>query len=49
MLTTRSLAAGESVPFVQHWKPASAGKYHAMADLSGSSPEMIPFAKIRSR
>lgn len=45
-LTTRTLAAGESVTFVEYWKPASAGSYHAMAYLTSSSHGAVAFANF---
>jgi hypothetical protein len=46
MVTTRTLAPGESVTYVEHWKPASAGSYHAMAYLTSSSHGAVGFANV---
>lgn len=45
-LTTRTLAPGESMTFVAHWKPASAGQYHAMAYLTSASHGAVAFANV---
>jgi hypothetical protein len=37
MLTSRTLAAGETVTFTEHWKPTAAGAYSAQAVLTSSS------------
>jgi hypothetical protein len=47
-LTSRTLAPGESVTYVEHWKPASAGSYHAMAYLTSSSHAAVAFANFSS-
>lgn len=43
---TRTLAPGESVTYVEHWKPASAGAYHAMVYLTSSSHGAVAFANL---
>lgn len=48
VVTTRTLAPGESVTYVEHWKPASAGSYHAMAYLTSSSHGAVAFANFSS-
>jgi hypothetical protein len=45
-LGTRMLAPGESVTYVEHWKPTSAGNYHAMAYLTSSSHGAVAFADV---
>jgi len=47
-LMSRTLAPGESVTYVEHWKPASAGSYHAMAYLTSSSHGAVAFANFSS-
>jgi hypothetical protein len=44
VVTTRSLAPGESVTYVEHWTPLSAGQYHAMAYLTSASHGAVGFA-----
>ena len=46
LVTTRTLAPGESATYVAHWKPASAGSYHAMAYLTSSSHGAVAFANV---
>jgi hypothetical protein len=46
VLTTRTLAPGESARYVAHWKPASSGSYHAMAYLTSSSHGAVAFANV---
>lgn len=46
VVTTRTLAPGESVTYVEHWKPAPAGSYHAMAYLTSSSHGAVGFANV---
>jgi hypothetical protein len=48
VVTTRTLAPGESMTFVEHWKPASAGSYHAMAYLTSSSHGAVAFANVQA-
>jgi hypothetical protein len=47
-LATRTLAPGESVSYVEHWKPTSAGSYHAMAYLTSSSHGAVAFANFQA-
>ena len=47
-LGTRTLAPGESVTYVEHWKPSKAGEYHAMAYLTSSSHGAVAFATFSS-
>jgi hypothetical protein len=42
----RTLAAGESLTYVEHWKPAAPGKYHAMAYLTSSSHAAVGFTDV---
>lgn len=46
MLTTRTLAAGESVTYVEHWTPKAAGKFHAMAYLTSSTHGAVGFTNV---
>ncbi|HEX6597737.1 MAG TPA: BsuPI-related putative proteinase inhibitor [Gemmatimonadaceae bacterium] len=48
LVTTRALAPGESATYVAHWKPASAGSYHAMAYLTSSSHGAVAFANVQA-
>ena len=47
-LTTRTLAPGDSVTYVAHWKPSAPGDYHAMAYLTSSSHDGVAFASVSS-
>jgi uncharacterized repeat protein (TIGR01451 family) len=42
-LTTRTLAAGESVSYVEHWARPAAGAYHAMGYLTSASHAAAAF------
>ena len=46
--TSRTLAPGESITCVAHWKPSQGGKYHAMAYLTSSSHAGVAFASVSS-
>lgn len=46
MLTTRTLAPGESVSYVEHWPTPAAGTYHAMAYLTSSSHAAVAFTTL---
>jgi hypothetical protein len=48
VVTTRTLAPGESATYVAHWKPASSGSYHAMAYLTSSSHGAVAFASVQA-
>jgi hypothetical protein len=45
-LTSRTIAAGESVTYVEHWTPPAAGKYRAMAYLTSSSHAAAGFTDV---
>jgi len=46
IVTSRTLAPHESVKYVEHWTPPSAGSYHAMAYLTSSSHGAVAFANF---
>jgi hypothetical protein len=43
-LTSRTLAAGQSVTYTEHWTPAASGVYTAQAFLTSSSHRAASFA-----
>jgi hypothetical protein len=45
-LVSRTLAPGESVTYVEHWTPKTAGKYRAMAYLTSSTHGAVGFTNV---